>query len=190
MTPARSHYPPYQPPRPRSARHPLVWGIGGLVLGIVLTLAAQVLAAPRTSPVTTTSPGGDISISIDDTFVAQQAARGMAQAQLPFTISGVQAHINPGDTISISGTASTGPLSQQFAGTSQVWVAGGQLQSHLTSAEVGSAQLPALVTAALDDAIDSQLDGTIAKLLPSSTGLSLSGLNTSDGTLTLYIAQH
>ena len=182
--------PYYSPPSPRPPRRPLLWGIGGLALGVVLTLAVQVLLAPGTSTVPSSTAGGDIMISIDDTFVAQQAARGVSQVQLPFTISGMRAHINPGNTISISGTASTGPVAQQFAATSQVWVAGGQLQSHLTSAAVGSAQLPDLVTSVLDDAIDLQLDGAVARLLPSSTGLALSGISTSDGKLTLFITQH
>jgi hypothetical protein len=170
-------------------RRPFLWLVGGLVLGVVLTLAAQVLAAPRALSLDPPSSNGDVSITIDDNFVAQQATRGVARVHLPLTVSNLQAHINPGNTISISGTGAFGLLSGTFAATTQVTVSNGELVSHLTSAELGSAVLPAPVTAGLDAAINGQLDATVARLLPSSTGLALSSITTTDGKLTLLITQ-
>ncbi len=175
---------------PAPSRGPkLLWIIGGLLLGVLLTLGVELFLAPRAETLPSSSGTGDVSITIDDSFATHQAVRGLSLVHLPFTVTNVRAHINAGNSISISGVASTGPVAQQFAATSQVGISDGQLVSHLTSAQVGSVELPGPVTSLLDQAIDTQLDDAVARLLPSSTGLVLSSINTTSGRLTLIITQ-
>jgi hypothetical protein len=169
----------------------VLWAIGGVVLGVILTLGILMLFPPRAITLDPPPSGtGDVSISIDDIFVLHQAVRGLSEVHLPFSISDLKAHIDAGNSISVSGVISSGPFAGQFAATSQVGIANGQLLSHLTSAQVGSISLPGWVTATLDQAIDVQLDNAVAKLLPTNTGLVLSSITTTSGDLTLVITQH
>jgi hypothetical protein len=171
------------------SRWPVLWVIGGVMLGIVLTLGVLLLFPPKAIPLDPPSGTGDVSISIDDNFVKHQAVRGVSEVHLPFGISDLKTHINAGNSISVSGVISGGPFAGQFAATSQVGIANGALLSHLTSAQVGSITLPGWVTTLLDQAIDVQLDSSVAKLLPTSTGLVLSSITTTSGQLTLVITQ-
>jgi hypothetical protein len=164
-------------------------GIFGFVVGILFTVLVLLVFKPHDTPVVAQPGAGDVTISLDDTFITSQAARGVTQAQLPFTLSQVQAHISAGNVISIGGVAATPLGNQQFAASTQVSVANGHIVSHLTMAQVNSLPLPSPVTSALDVAINAQLASSIDKMLPSSTGLTLSGVTTTDGHLTLMVAQ-
>ena len=154
---------------------------------MLVTVALLALMAPR-GAVGAPSPGsGNVSISIDDAFIAHQAARGIARVSLPFTLSNVRAHIADGNLVSISGDAQTPAGASQLAVTTRLSVANGHLVSQLTDAEVGALPLPGPLTAALDTAINSQLASAIDRLMPAGSGLSLTGLRTNSGHLTLLV---
>jgi hypothetical protein len=172
--------------RTRSA-HPWRWGIGGFVIGVLATIVLLALLAPRGAALAPSTGTGNVSISIDDAFIAHQAARGFALVALPFSLSNVRAHIAAGNTVSISGDAQTPAGASQLAATTRLSVANGHLVSQLTDAEVGALPLPAPLTAALDAAINGQLASATDQLMPTGSGLSLSGIRTSDGHLTLLV---
>jgi hypothetical protein len=157
------------------------------VLGILLTIVLLALLGPRAVALAPSTGAGNVSIAIDDAFIAHSAAHGIALVSVPFTLSNVRAHIDAGNTVSLSGDAVTPVLTGQFTATTQLSVANGHLVSHLTDAEIGALPLPAPVTATLDGALNDQLAHATDQLLPSALGMALTGITTTSGHLTLLV---
>ncbi len=170
-----------------------IWGCGGLVIGLVIGALATLLGlfalAPRpqvASPVSSV-PGGELGISLDDVYLTQLLSGAMSGSTLPIHLSNIQAEILPGDQIKISATT-TGqfPINAPLAATAQIRLASGQPTIHFIRVQVGGLPLPAAITTALEQPINTKLAQTMANLLP--PGSTVTGLSTSEHHLLMAIS--
>lgn len=177
-----------------SNRRPQLWGCGGaalgLLLGVVLTLLALVVLAPRPAPASPIAPGSGsaIGISIDDAYLTDVVANAVKGASLPIQLSNVRAEIQPNNQVTLSGNAS-GPLSTStpLVAVGQVSAQSGQLSMHILRAYVGGLPLPATVTMALEQPINSNLAQANQTFLP--PGYVISGVSTTEHHLQMTIAK-
>ena len=170
-----------------------LWGLGGLICGALLTVLALVVFAPgRTSVIGaagTVGGSGTATVSVDDVLLSRLCADGIAQAQLPFTATNVQAHIQPGDLVTIAGDVELfGGLTRPLAVTLRIEAANGQPTVQVTEARVGSLPLPRVVTGLLEDALNQQLAGLGNGLALGGTRYVLTGVETSVGRLVMTFA--
>jgi hypothetical protein len=177
------------------ASHPKIWGCGelliGLVIGVLATLLDLFALAPRpqaASPLSSV-PGGELGISLDDVYLTQLLSDAMSGSTLPIHLSDIQAEILPGDQIKISGTASGQfPVSAPLVATAQMRLASGKPTIHVVSAQIGGLPLPAAITTALEQPINSKLAQTMTNLLPQ--GSTVTGLSTTEHHLLMTISSH
>ena len=184
-----------QAERPWYARPPTTRGRGvalvlGLVLGVALTLLAQVLLAPQPAVVRPTSGQQDVAITVDDALLTKLAAAGIAHAGLPFAVTNVQAHVLLGNVVTISGDVPAlglcGP--RHLAASAQVVPNAGRLALHITDASVGNLGLPAVVTTVLEAALDDRLAALTDTFTVLGTHYQVVGAQSSPGALTLLLA--
>src|SRR5262249_46979119 len=144
------------PPTARGRAAALVLG---LVLGVALTLLAQILLAPQPAAVHPTSGQPDVAITVDDALLTQLAAAGIAHAGLPFAVTNVPAHVLPGNVVTISGAVPALGLfgSRHLTASAQVVPHTGHLALHIADASVGSLTLPSAATSVMESAINDRL---------------------------------
>ncbi len=185
----------------RTGRSVLTWPIViasgvGLLLGIVLTLAGLVLFAPQpstTPPATATEPY-DAAITVGDTFLTSALSDGIAQAQLPVTLTNVHAHVETGNQLQVSGDMSGLPIffgagPRRLTAELTLSVDSGQLQAHINRASIGGLDLPRPITAALESAINQKLSATAESLAGGNASYAVVGVTSTTGRLTLLV-QH
>jgi hypothetical protein len=169
------------------ARRSLAVAVGSFVFGIALTLAVLALFAPHPDPVRPLPGSADLVIGMDDAFLSQVTAKGLAAAQLPFDVSEVEAHAAVHDQISVTAEADLVLTTSPLHATAQIAVANGYLVVHTTEADVGGLVLPEMVTGAMDDQINQQLAQATQGLLARGARYTLTGVTTTDGSLELVL---
>lgn len=166
--------------------------IGGLIVGILLTLGALVALAPQPHvpppSVAASAAPAHATLTLDDTFLSQLSADGLRQANLPFTTSNVRVAIHPHDQIAISADATAVLLTRQLAVTGILGVDGGRLRLHVTQAAIGGLALPAAFDAALESALNAQLASLNDLFQYGGTRYVITSLATREGQLTLGLA--
>ena len=165
----------------------------GIVLGIVLTLAALVALAPQRSgaPVAQTAQPYDVAVTVGDTYLTSALSDAVTHGSLPVAISNIRAHADSGNTVQVSGDVSNVPT---FAGNGQrsltaslmLSATSGQLHAQVEQASIGGLNLPTPATSALERAIDQQLAST-TRSLAGGDNYALVGVNSSPGHLTLLL---
>ncbi len=169
----------------------LAWALIGFILGALALIIVLVALPPRqpAAPPPAVSSAGHITVTLDDATVTQLVAAGVQNAQLPVAVSNVHAHIQDGGILAIGGDAAL-PLvgTRPFAATAQPSVANGRLAAHLTQGSVGELSLPAPSLAALESALNKRLTTQDFAIFPGGPNYHITGLTSSDGRLTLFLA--
>jgi len=180
---------------PSLTSRPKIWGCGGLLIGLLIGVLATLLGLfalaprPRAASPEVGMPGGELGISLDDVYLTQLLSDAMSSSTLPIHLSNIQAEILPGDQIKISATTSGQfPISAPLAATAQLRLTSGQPTIHFVSAQVGGLPLPAAITTALEQPINTKLAQTMTNLLPS--GSTVTGLSTTEHHLLMTISSH
>lgn len=175
------------------ASRPKIWGCGGLLIGLLIGVLATLLGLfalaprPRAAAPVSSVPDGELGISLDDVYLTQLLSDAMSGSTLPIRLSDIQAEILPGDQIKISGTTSGQfPVSAPLVATAQIRLASGKPTIHFVSAQVGGLPLPAAITTALEQPINSKLAQTMTNLLPQ--GSTVTGLSTTAHHLLMTIS--
>ncbi|HEU5438710.1 MAG TPA: hypothetical protein VFU88_05430 [Ktedonobacterales bacterium] len=172
------------------------WGVpvavllAGLLVGAGLTLLVQVLWVPGPAMPAAPRAAGDATLTVDDAFLSQLAAGGLAQGQLPFSVSNVRVRVQAGNVMTMTGTTSPAGLlpARELSVTGQLAASGGRVSFHVTQATVGGLPLPPPVDAALEQALNARL-ATLADILQvGNTHYSVTGVRTTDGQLTAVLA--
>jgi hypothetical protein len=178
--------------RPLASR-PKVWGCGGLLIGLVIGVLATLLGLfvfaprPQVASPDTGEASGELGISLDDVYLTQILSDAMSSSTLPIQLSNIQAEILPGDQIQLSATTSGQfPISAPLVATAQLQLESGQPTIHFVSAQVGGLPLPAAITTALEQPINTKLTQTMANLLP--PGSTVTGLSTTAHHLLMTIS--
>ncbi len=165
---------------------------GGMLLGIVLTLALLVFLAPGPQPVPTRSTAvPDLTITVSDNYIARAASTALSRAQLPVAIGNVRAQTAPGNQLTFSGNAQVffGLAQPSLSATSQLEATGGHLAVHITRANLGGLPLPSLATSAMEGTIDAQLASTMSALTPPGQHYLVTGVTTGSQQVTIDLAQ-
>jgi hypothetical protein len=162
----------------------------GLLVGAGLTLLVQLLWVPGPAVPAAPQTAGTATLTVDDAFLSQLAAGGLAQAQLPFGVSNVLVHVQAGTTMTLAGTTSpTGPLpARELSVTGQLAASGGRVSLHVTQATVGGVPLPPPVDAALEQVLNARLATLADRLQVGATRYTVTGVRTTDGQLTVMLA--
>lgn len=176
------------PPR----RGQLIWAAGGLLIGIVLTVVVLVGVAPE-PPAVAKPPVGtsNIAITIDDTALTDLATAGIAQAGLPFSVTNVQAHIQPNEVVQISGDVPIlgGLAIRRLSATAHLDVRSGHVVMHISQASVGSLALPSILVTAIENALNVKSAQLSNSLVVGNTRYVLSDISSTTGQLTLHLKQ-
>lgn len=170
----------------------MLWGVGGLVVGIVLTALVLFLAAPE--PAAVVKPpvsASDVSITIDDAALTNLAAAGIAQAGLPFSVTNIQAHIKPSDIVQITGDVPIlgGLDMRRLSATATLGVKNGHVVMHITNASVGGLGLPSILVAAIENSFDVRSAQLTDSLTVDNTHYVVSDISSTSGELTLRLQQ-
>lgn len=173
-------------------RDQLLWGVSGLLIGIVLTVLVLIWVAPEPPAVVKPkASASDVSITIDDAALTNLAAAGIAQAGLPFGVSNVQAHIQPNDIVQITGDVPIlgGLDMRRLSATARLDVQSGHLVMRITHASVGGLELPSVLVAAIENAFDIKSAQLTNSLIVDNTHYTVSGVSSTSGNLTLRLQQ-
>lgn len=174
------------------SRRSVVWGVGGLIVGIALTAAVLLLAAPE-PPAVIKPPAGasDVSITISDAALTNLAAAGVAQAGLPFSVTNIQAHIKPNNVVQLTGDVPIlgGLDTRRLSATAALDVKDGHVVMHITNASVGGLGLPSILVAAIENSFDVKSAQLTDSLVVDNTHYVVSGVSSTNGTLTLRLRQ-
>ncbi len=166
--------------------------IGGVVVGILLTLGALVVLAPQphapARPAASSAGPAHVTLTLDDAFLSQLSADGLRQAALPFTLSNVRVAIHPANQIAITADATAGLLTRRLAVAATLSAEGGQLRLRVTQAAVGGLSLPAPLDAALETALNAKLASLNDLLQFGGTSYAITSVTTQEGLLTLGLA--
>ena len=169
-----------------------VWAIGGLIVGVILTLLVLfgLGSQPRVTPPTSTAPG-HLTITMDDAFLTQFTRAAIQQAQLPVTLTNVNAHIQAGDTIALAGQANLPFVgAQPVSIQAQPYASGGYLKVQLLNGDVGGEPLPDTILQSLQNALNKQL-AQLNTLGISGAGVRyvVSSVTTTDGKMNITLTQ-
>lgn len=162
--------------------------LGCFALGVVLTLAGLAVFAPHPTSVRADPGNSALVVSMDDAFLSQVVAKGLAAAQLPFDVTNVQAHAAMPDQISVSAAADLVLATAQLQATAQISVVNGRLIVRTNVATVGGLALPAPLTGMMDAQINQQLANATQALLAHGAQYRLIGVTTTDGALELILS--
>jgi len=172
----------------------IIWGavtllIGGIV-GALLTVAWLVWLAPGPqAPLPTPTGHGDLSLTLDDAFLTNVAQTAANNAGLPVAITNVRAHIQPNDTIAITGDAG-GFLffgATHFSALAQPRVVNGHLTVHLLSGNIGGATAPSSTLSTLESSINQQLSSPAFSPTFNGVQYVVTGVTTSNGLMTVKL---
>lgn len=170
----------------------LLWGVSGLIAGIVLTVLVLIWAAPS-PPAVVKSPRStsDVSITINDDVLTNLAAAGIAQAGLPFTVTNIQAHIQPNEIVHMTGDVPIlgGLDMRRLSATAHLDTRNGHLVMNITNASVGGLTLPSILVAAIESSFDVKSSELTNSLVVANTHYIVSGVSSTNGALTLHLQQ-
>lgn len=168
----------------------LFWGALGLLIGIIATVIVLLVIAPEPPAVIVTPPStSDVSITMDDAALSNLTAAGLAQADLPFTVTNVHDHILPNNVVQITGDVPLfgGIAIRRLSATATLDVDQGHVVLHVQSASVGGFDLPSVVTRAIESSFNARSADLTNSLNVDSTHYDVSGISSSSGRLTLKL---
>jgi len=172
----------------------IIWGgvtlLIGVVLGALLAVAWLVWLAPAPqTPLPTPVGHGSVSLTVDDAFLTNVAQNAANNAGLPLPITNVHAHIQPNDTIAITGDVG-GILffgGTHFSAVAQPRVVNGRLTIHLLSGNIGGATAPSATLTALETSINQQLNGSAFSPTFNGVQYVVTGVTTANGSMTVKL---
>jgi hypothetical protein len=169
-----------------------LWAGGGFALGIIVTLLALILLAPAPAQkISAPSGSTGIVVTIDNASLSHVIADGLAQANVPFHTSNIQARIHPGNMVDITGDATLPVLgTRRLEATGQLTVLDGHLSMHITRGSIGSLDLPAPVISAIESALDNEFVQLGGMLILGGNRYVVRGVDTTEGLLTLTLGNH
>lgn len=174
------------------SRDQLIWAAGGLLVGVILTVIVLLGVAPE-PPAVAKPPvsASDVSITIDDAALTNLTTAGIAQAGLPFSVTNVQAHIQPNEVVQITGDVPIlGSLEiRRLSATARLAVQNGHLVMHISQASVGGLGLPSILVAAIENAFDVKSEQLTNSLVLDNTHYVVSDVSSISGQLTLRLKQ-
>ena len=168
----------------------LAWGVLGLLVGIFATAIFLVAVAPEPLAIQIPPPAAsDVSITMDDAALSNLTAAGVAQANLPITVTNIHDHILPNNVVQITGDVPLlgGIVVRRLSATATLTAEQGHVALHVKDASVGDFGLPAVVVTAFEEAFDARSAQLARALSVGSTHYDVSGVSTSDGRLTLSL---
>lgn len=168
----------------------LLWGTLGLLIGIVATLVVLLLLAPEAPALVASPPAtSDVAITLDDAALSNLTAEGLAQANLPFSVTNIHDSILPNDVVQITGDVPIlgGITTRRLSATARLAVEQGHLVLHVSNATVGGFTLPAVVTKAIEAAFDARSASVTNSLNIDSTSYVVSGISSANGKLTIRL---
>ncbi|MEO7000560.1 MAG: hypothetical protein ABI068_01990 [Ktedonobacterales bacterium] len=168
-----------------------VWAVGGLIVGVILTLVLLFGRGSQQRVAKPTTTTGHLTITMDDAFLTQFTRAAIQQAQLPVAVSNVNAHIQAGNTIAISGEASLPFVGAQPVNIqAQPYADGGYLKVRLLNGDIGGEPLPTTILQSLQNALNKQL-AQFNNLAPSGADIhyAVSGVSTTDGHMLIALNQ-
>jgi hypothetical protein len=170
----------------------LTWGVLGLLVGIFATAIFLVAVAPE--PLAIRIPpiaASDISITMDDAALSNLTAAGVAQANLPFTVTNIHDHILPNNVVQITGDVPLlgGIEVRRLSATATLTAEQGHVALHVKMASVGGFGLPAVATSAFETAFDARSAQLTRVLSVGSTHYDVSGVSSTEGRLTLRLTR-
>jgi hypothetical protein len=171
------------PPR----RWSWAFALGSFTVGVVLTLTSLAVFAPRPGAVRSDPGSSQLMLALNDAFLSQVAAKGLALADLPFVVTQVQAHATTHDQISVSAVADLVLVTSPLQATAQIMVSNGHLVVHTIAATVGGLALPAPLTGLMDAQINQQLAHATQGLFAHGAQYRLTGVTSTDGALDLLL---
>lgn len=177
--------------RRATPRARILWGVAGLILGVILTAVVLIVIAPQPPAVNTPSTTGNISVTLDDAALSDLTAAGLAQAKLPFTVTNVYAHVHPDNVVDITGDVPLlgGIVIRRLAVTAALSAEQGHIVMHVQRATVGSLGLPAVVTHAFESAFNARSAELTNALDIQGTRYEVSGVSSTEGKLTLNLSR-
>ena len=174
------------------SRDQLIWAAGGLLVGIILTVIVLLGVAPE-PPAVAKPPvsASDVSITIDDAALTNLTTAGIAQAGLPFSVTNVQAHIQPNEVVQITGDVPIlGSLEiRRLSATAHLAVQDGHVVMHISHASVGGLGLPSILVAAIENSFDVKSEQLTNSLVLDNTHYVVSDVSSTSGQLTLRLKQ-
>lgn len=176
----------------RGLRGCLAPAVGGLIVGILLTLVVLVGLTPQPRTAAPRAPASvaaaDATLTLDEAFLTQLSADALRQTTLPFTLSNVRVAIHPGNQIAIFANATAGLLTRQLAIVGTLSVDRGRLRLHVAQATIGGLALPAPFDAALESALNAKLASLNDLFQLGGTSYAITSVGTQEGLLTLGLA--
>jgi uncharacterized protein YpmS len=171
---------------------PLLWSVTGVVVGVALTLAVLVWLAPSPPVAGPVATGrGDVAVTLDDTALTDLTASGIAQANLPFQVTNVRAHIESGNAIQVTGDVPLlgGLDTRQLSTTTRVAVENGQIVLHVERTGVGGLPLPQQVNSVLANALNARLASAMGSLSVGSSRYVVTSVSSRTGLMTIALAR-
>lgn len=169
----------------------LLWIMVGAVFGVALILFTLIWLAPQ--PMSVKSPSArasDITISLNDSNLSGVVADSLTQAQLPFAVSNVRAHIMPNDIVTISANADVPLLpTRQLTATARVAVINGSLNLHIEKGTIGGLNLPSPVVVTIENALNQKFVTLGGLLILGRTKYDISGVTTAENSLVLSVGR-
>lgn len=168
----------------------VTWGCGGLLLGVLLAVVGLVVLAPHP----TIAPAGpppphDISITIDDRYLTRLVGEGLAQANLPFVIHGVSAHVAPDNVVVIAGQVQiAGVANAELVAQAQAYASGDTIALRNLYGSIGGVPLASAATDLLQTAINTRIAAERQILTQGGIHYSVVGVSSATGQLTLHLA--
>lgn len=169
----------------------LLWVVVGVVFGIALTLLVLIWLAPQAAPLhAPPANSSDITISLNDANLAAVISDSLTQANLPFSVSNVRAHIQPNDIVTISANADVPLLpTRDLSATARVTVVNGDLSLKIEKGTIGGLNLPSPIVNTIENALNRKFVTLGGLLILGHTQYDVSGVTTSENSLVLSVGR-
>ncbi len=168
----------------------LMWGLGGVVAGMLLVVLAQIwlLPAPPLPPAARHGTA-DVTVTITDAYLSDAAGDALAHAGLPVPVSNVRAHITPGNIVTLAGDLATLPGGgpRHVQAVAQVSVIDGQIAIHMVDGSIGGLAIPAPMLAIAQSAINDRLRAAVPALSTGSRTYRVTSMSSTSGSLTVTV---
>lgn len=166
----------------------LLWGTGGLLAGLLLAFLIAVWLAPQ--PVTSppvAQDAGDVTITMNDTFLTSLVVEGVAQANFPFKVTNICAHIEPGSTVFVRGDAPL--LQRELTATGHLSAENGVLVMHITQATIGGLNLPAVLLRSFEQQFNKEAAKISSNLQVGGATYRVASVSSTSGRISVSLAR-
>lgn len=168
-----------------------LWIVVGIIFGIALTLLVLIWLAPQPAPLNAPrANSSDITISLNDANLAAVVSDSLTQANLPFSVSNVRAHILPNDIVRISANADVPLLpTRDLSATARVTVINGNLSLKIEKGTIGGLDLPSPLVDTIENALNQKFVTLGGLLILGHTKYDVSGVTTAENSLVLSVGR-